>query len=75
MGGSTHKFVTQPGRIRDGLMVFCALVLFVAGLLLLFAPASAQDGESRCHPVHFPRGGNGWIMVGQSHQPDFPAVG
>jgi len=75
MEGSTHNFVKRGGRIRNGLMVFCALVLFLAGLLLLLAPASAQDGESRCHPVHFPRGGNGWIMVGQSHQPDFPAVG
>ncbi len=72
MGDST---VTQRGRIRNGLMVICALVLFLAGLLLLFAPASAQDGESRCSPVPSPGGGNGWIMVGQSHQPDFPARG
>jgi len=72
MGNST---VMQSGRIRNGLMVFCALVLFVAGLLLLFAPASAQDGVSRCQPVPFPGGAHGWIMVGQSHQPDFSARG
>ena len=72
MGDST---MTRRGRIRNGLMVFCALVLFLAGLLLLFAPASAQDGVSRCQPVPFHGGGYGWIMVGQSHQPDFPARG
>ena len=72
MGDST---MTRGGRIRNGLMVLCALVLFLAGLLLLFAPASAQDGESRCQPAPFPGGGNGWIMVGQLPQPDFPAGG
>ena len=60
----THQDPTQRGRVRNGLMVVCALVLFLAGLLLLFAPASAQDGVSRCRPVPFPGGGTGWIMVG-----------
>jgi len=69
MEDSTHSHVTQGGRIRKGLMVFCALVLFLAGLLLLLAPASAQDGESICQPAHFLGGANGWIMGAQSHQP------
>ena len=59
----------RSGRIRSALLVFGALLLFVAGLLLLFAPAHAEGDQSRFCPAHFPWGANGWIMGAQSHQP------
>jgi hypothetical protein len=51
-------------------MVLCALVLFLAGLLLLFAPGPARGEDSGRRPADFPSGGNGWIMSAQSLQPD-----
>jgi len=44
-GGS--KSTARSGRIRSALLVFGALLLFVAGLLLLFAPARAEEDQSR----------------------------
>ena len=56
-------------------MIVGALMLFLAGLLLLLAPASAQDSESRTQPLHFHGGANGWIIGAQSHEPGFLAGG
>ena len=53
-------------RIRRVLMVFCALALFLAGLVLLFAPP--RDQVSRGAPDHFPSAGDGWIMGANSYQ-------
>lgn len=41
---------SSPGcgrRVRSALMFVGALVLFLAGLFLLFAPAAAQDPKSQ----------------------------
>jgi hypothetical protein len=65
---STVGMAMQGGRIRSVLMVLCALALFLAGLLLLFAPASAQGDDSRFSPAPFPGGANGWIMGAHSPQ-------
>jgi hypothetical protein len=35
------------------LLVLSALILFLFGLFLLFAPARAQDGQSRRRPARF----------------------
>ena len=64
-GGS---FVAQGGRMKSVLLVLCALVLFIAGLLLLFAPAAAQD-QSRRGPLGSPVGADRWIMSAQSSEP------
>ena len=40
-------------RIRSVLLVFSALILFLFGLFLLFAPAPASDGQSRRRPESF----------------------
>lgn len=69
MEDSTDRSETLCGRIRSILMVFCAVVLFLAGLLLLFAPGPALGEGSRRQPVDFPGSGNGWIMSAQSLQP------
>jgi hypothetical protein len=71
MEDSTRSFITLSRRIRSALMVFCALVLFLAGLLLLFAPASAQDSRSRIRTPDFPDAANRWIMGAHSHEPGF----
>ena len=42
---------TRRQRIRSVLLVFSALLLFLAGLFLLFAPAS--NGQSRRRPESF----------------------
>lgn len=44
---------TRRQRIRSVLLVFSALLLFLAGLFLLFAPAPASDGQSRRAPESF----------------------
>jgi hypothetical protein len=71
----TSMLAAHSRRIRRALMLAGALVLFLAGLLLLLAPASAQDGKSRIDPLHFHGGANGWIMGAQSHEPGFLAGG
>jgi hypothetical protein len=40
-------------RIRSALLVLSALLLFLFGLFLLFAPAPASDGQSRRRPESF----------------------
>lgn len=49
-------------------MVLGALILFLAGLLLLLAPANAQD-QSRRDVQSSPAAPHGWIMGAQSHEP------
>ena len=44
---------TRRQRIRSVLLVFSALLLFLAGLFLLFAPALASNGQSRRRPESF----------------------
>ena len=70
MENTRHSTTT---RTRGVLMLFCAAVLFLAGLLLLFAPA--RNRVSRCVPHHFHRPGDGWIMGSQSYQANFLAGG
>lgn len=60
-------------RIRRVLMVFCALALFLAGLVLLFAPG--RDQVSRGAPDYFPGTGDGWIMGAKSYQANSLAGG
>jgi hypothetical protein len=40
-------------RIRSALLVLSALLLFLFGLFLLFAPAPGSDGQSRRRPKSF----------------------
>lgn len=40
-------------RIRSALVVLSALLLFLFGLFLLFAPERASDGQSRRRPESF----------------------
>ena len=68
MEDSISTFVARGRRIRSALLVIGALLLFVAGLLLLLAPAGAQD-QSGHGTHHFPDEANGWIMGSQSHEP------
>lgn len=68
MEDSIGSFVARARRIRSALMVFAALILFLAGVLLLLAPASAQDEDSH---LSFPSPSNGWIMGAHSHEPGF----
>jgi len=75
MDECTSKFAAHRGRIRRALMFVGATVLFLAGLLLLLAPASAQDSECRTQSLHFHGGANGWIIGAQSHEPTFLAGG
>jgi hypothetical protein len=44
---------TRGQRIRSVLLVFSALILFLFGLFLLFAPEPASDGQSRRRPESF----------------------
>jgi hypothetical protein len=44
---------TRRQRIRSVLLVFSALLLFLAGLFLLFAPEPASNGQSRRQPESF----------------------
>ena len=75
MGDSISIWVAGTGRIPSIVMLAGALMLFVAGLLLLRAPASAQGTESRTRPPHFPGSRKGWIIGAQSHEPGFLAGG
>jgi hypothetical protein len=50
-------------------------MLFVAGLILLLAPAAAENHESRTQPHHFPGGPNGRIIGAQLHEPGLLAGG
>ena len=75
MQDHTRTFIARSARIRSALLVFCALMLFLAGVLLLLAPASAQNDESRLQTVPFPCAGNGWIIGAQSHEPGFVGGG
>ena len=70
-----HAFGARGGRMRRARLVVCALVLFAAGLLLLFAPGPGAEDHSRVQPVHCPCGEDGWIMGAQSLQPGFVAGG
>jgi hypothetical protein len=38
---------SRKQRIRSALLVFSALILFLFGLFLLFAPEPASNGQSR----------------------------
>ena len=71
MEDSTSTSVALSKRTRSALMVFCALVLFLAGLLLLFAPPSAKDSRSQIRTPDFPDAVNRWIMGAHSHEPGF----
>ncbi len=68
MGGGDSRLIARRERIRSALLVVCALILFVAGLLLLFAPASAHE-QSRRGVQSFPVGPDRWIMGAQSREP------
>ena len=48
---------TRVQRIRSALLVFSALILFLFGLFLLFAPVPSSDRRSRKQPgsFHVPR--------------------
>ncbi len=60
--------LAQGGRVKSVLLVVCAVMLFIAGLLLLFAPAAAQD-QSRRGQQGSPLGADRWIMSAQSSEP------
>ena len=75
MGNGIQTPVARGRRVRSALLVFCAVVLFLAGLLLLLAPAPAQGEGSRVPLVPSPCGGDGWIMGAQSYQASFLAGG
>ena len=45
MNGFNVKNVIRSERLRSVLMKFGALILFAAGLFLLFAPKRAHGGE------------------------------
>jgi hypothetical protein len=42
MNGSDHNGMTRGERIKRALMMFCALILFVLGVLLLVEPTQAR---------------------------------
>ena len=63
-----YRFVAGTRRVKSVLLVVCALILFVAGLLLLLAPAAAQD-QSRRGQHGSPFGADRWIMSAQSSEP------
>jgi hypothetical protein len=72
MEASTSTHTARNQRIRNALLVICALVLFLAGLLLLFAPGPGrnpgQDEQSQLTQRHFPSAGNGRIMGSQTRK-------
>ena len=59
MGESGNAYRGYGGRVRSALMVFCAVVLFLAGLLLLLAPAGAENSQSRIMTLLSPSAGTG----------------
>ncbi len=69
MDDGTSTFIARSRRVRGALMVFCAMVLFLAGLLLLLAPAVTKDSHFRILTIDFASGGNGWIMSAHSDEP------
>ena len=60
--------LARGGRVKSVVLVVCALMLFLAGLLLLLAPAAALD-HSRSGQPGSPLGADGWIMSAQSSEP------
>jgi len=66
MEDTLTKCRTRAQRIRSGLLVLSALLLFVFGILLLFAPAPAQESQSSVRPGHFPCHAKRWIMGSHS---------
>lgn len=68
MEDSAGTLMARKGRLRSVLLVICALVLFLAGLFLLFAPAVAQP-DSRPGIGSSPVGQDRWIMGAQSREP------
>ncbi len=66
---------TRGQRIRSALLVFSALILFLFGLFLLFAPAPPSDWHSRQQPgslrVPLERVDNGTAIA----KADFPGGG
>lgn len=62
------KLVAPVRRVKSVLLVVCALMLFIAGLLLLLAPPAAQD-QSRCEQQGSPADADRWIMSAQSSEP------
>ena len=68
MEKGSGRSMVDPVRVRRTLLVIGAVLLFVAGLLLLFAAARAQD-QSGPGAHHFPEDADGWIMGSQSHEP------
>ena len=66
---------TRSRRIQSVLLVCGALMLFLFGLLLLFAPAPARGELSKVKQDHFPSREGRWIMGSQSRKPIFLAGG
>ncbi len=66
---NSNTYLAQGRRGRSALMVFCAVVLFLAGLLLLLAPGPIHSEPSCRRQMHFPRGVNGRIMSAQFTEP------
>ena len=60
---------SHGSRIRRTLLVCGAAALFLLGLLLLFAPAQAEDQQSCFRTIHFLCGDNGRIIGSQSRKP------
>ncbi len=77
MDDAIRHWVESGRRIKSALMVLCALMLFLAGFWLLFAPAPGRqpEKESRLRAFHFPCGADGWIMGSQSHHSEFMGGG
>jgi len=63
MGDSTVTLMPRRGRVRSVLLVICALMLFLAGLFLLFAPALAQPDSRSGRNDGLPR-----IVVSQTSE-------
>jgi hypothetical protein len=68
MEESRGMFIGRSRRVRSAVLVICALILFLAGVLLLFAPASAR-GQLRRGSGGFPLRPAGGIMGAQSREP------
>ena len=56
-------------RIQRALLLCGAAALFLLGLVLLFAPAPAEDQQSCAPTIHFLCGDNGRIIGSQSRKP------
>ena len=53
MKENRSTWIAHATRLRSTLLVFTAIVLFLAGLLLLFAPSVARDHQSRSSAISF----------------------